>query len=84
MIKLPSFDDTPLEMLKNMKYYTWFKDYTGAIDERHAHAVILVENAVPYRLGGKLSAHRMSWLFVYSIYFSSGYGLDGKVPPMSR
>lgn len=65
----PSFDDTPLDMLKNMKYYTWFKDYIGAIDERHTHAVILVENAIPYRFGRWVHTECHGCLFIrYTFY----------------
>lgn len=32
MIKLPPFDETSSQILKNMKYYPWFKDYIEAIE----------------------------------------------------
>lgn len=46
MTKPPSFKEIPLEILKNMKYYPWFKDCTGAIDGMHIPAVVPTEKAI--------------------------------------
>lgn len=43
MIKPPSLDETPSEILRNMKYYPWFKDCIGAIDGTHIPAVVPVD-----------------------------------------
>lgn len=53
MIKPPSFDETPSEILKNMKYYPWFKDCIGAIDGTHIPAIVPTDKAVSYRSGQK-------------------------------
>lgn len=53
MIKPPSLDETPSEILRNMKYYPWFKDCIGAIDGTHIPAVVPADQAVPYRSGRK-------------------------------
>lgn len=71
MIKPHSFYETPSKILKNMKYYPWFKDCVGAIDGRHIIAVVRTEKTVPYRSRQKkMSARRMSWLFVLSTRFT--------------
>lgn len=49
MIKLPLFDQTPFEILKNMKYYPLFKVCFAAIDETHIPAMVPIEKAIPYR-----------------------------------
>lgn len=53
MIKPPSFDETPSEILKNMKYYPWFKDCIGAIDGTHIPAIVPTDKAVSYRSSQK-------------------------------
>lgn len=59
MIKPPLFDETPLEILKNMKNYPWFKNCIGATDVAQIPAIV---QRKPFHvgLGGKTIAHRMS------------------------
>lgn len=84
MIKSLLFDQMPLQILKNTKYYPWLRDCIGAIEKTHIPVVVLVEKALPYRSGRKTSAHKMSWLFVHLTCISLGYCLGWKVLPMTR
>lgn len=53
MIKSPSFDEIPLEILRNTKHYSWVKDYIGAVDGMHMPVVVPTTQATPYRSGRK-------------------------------
>ncbi|XP_059636049.1 uncharacterized protein LOC132278265 [Cornus florida] len=45
----PSFDDIPIHMRNNPKYWSHFKGCTGAIDGTHIDAVIPVDQQLAYR-----------------------------------
>lgn len=58
MIKPPSSDEMPPEILRNTKHYPWFKDCIGALNEMHIPAVVLTTQVTPYRSGRKMNAPR--------------------------
>lgn len=53
MIKQLSLDNTPLEVLRNKKYYPSLKDCIFAINGIHIPAVVTAEKAIPYTSGRK-------------------------------
>lgn len=73
MIKPASFEDTSLEILKNMKHYPWLKDCISAIDWTHIPAVLPTDKVTSYRFERKMSAHsvltvcsfdmRLTWIW---------------------
>lgn len=40
IIKLSSFSKMPSDILRNTKYYSWFKDCTVAVDVIHIPAIL--------------------------------------------
>ncbi|XP_030536812.2 putative nuclease HARBI1 [Rhodamnia argentea] len=74
IIKPPSFDDIPEEILMDRNHRRYFKGCIGAIDGTHINACVPVSKQIPYR-GGKGTTTRnvlcvcsfdMKFTFVYA------------------
>ncbi|XP_042481044.1 uncharacterized protein LOC122061692 [Macadamia integrifolia] len=48
-IKAPSFDEIPMEIIANNKWWPYFKDCIGAIDGTHVTAIVPKGKQIPYR-----------------------------------
>lgn len=69
MIRLPSLEETPPKILKNMKYYPWFKDCFGTINGRNSSWLCQQRKLSRIGQDGRTSARRMSWLFaLYDVH----------------
>lgn len=53
MIKPSSFNDAPLEILRNMKYYPWFTYCIGAINGTLIPLIVPTKKAVSFKSGRK-------------------------------
>lgn len=58
MIKPLSFDETSLKMLKNMKYFSWFRIVSMQSKEMHSPVFVPVKKVV-LGLDKKMSVHKM-------------------------
>lgn len=73
MIKPPSFDDTPPDILTNMKCYPWFRDCincVSVINGTYIHAVSPTKKIVLYKFERKkMNAHEYhSYLFIWLVF----------------
>lgn len=69
MIRLPSLEETPPKILKNMKYYPWFKDCFGTINGPNSSRLCQQRKLPRIGQDGRTSARRMSWLFaLYDVH----------------
>lgn len=70
MIKPPALDETPFEILRNMKYYPWFKDCIVAIDGTHIPVVVPANQAIPYRSRRKKCIEHVMIVYSFDMRFT--------------
>lgn len=81
MIKPPSLEETPSEILRNIRYYPWSKNCIDATEDTHIPSIVPTKKAVMYRFGRKNECRQTSWLLVPLKCVSCGYGLGGRALP---
>ncbi|XP_042488303.1 uncharacterized protein LOC122068492 [Macadamia integrifolia] len=59
-IKAPSFDEIPMEIIANNKWWPYFKDCIGAIDGTHVTAIVPKGKQIPYRGRKGITTHNGS------------------------
>lgn len=88
MIKLPSFDEIPSEILKNTKYYPWFKECRGAIDGTYIPAMFPTDKIILCRSGRKNEYTQNVMAVVLLTWASHGLawkrGLHSRLPNIYR
>lgn len=73
-IKVPSFEGTTSKILKNMKYYQWFKDCMGPLTE---HTSLPWFQKKSFSIGPDVrKVHRTSWQLIRLTCDWRVYGLD--------